>query len=308
MLKKDERYTPQYLKDNFWNGTVDNDIKVDCLEVKKGEQLSLVDNNEICEKSIKYCLYRALKDFTDRTETRKEGVESYGPIKKLEDLYKEGFVNGFVEYFKQEKSQTDFDQWHKGMCEDFLKVVKNNYESDIQYGKAQKIVNMTFKNIYCLQNADKYEEYFKYCHMPLDSIMLEWFYRSGQISEIKIKGERVKRKYPSWSKLEYKNDSDGKYSYAEIQEWIRKYFGLSDKTDIKTQWTPFTAEFVLWKRMQFEFAAEGFYSQLLALGSLSEDKELKGKNDFVKSSVGDKKRYIEKKLERSCFDFINTKI
>ena len=81
MIEKDERYTPQSLKDNFWNGTVDNDVKVECLEVKKDEQLSIVDNNGICKKSIKYCLYRALKDFTDRTETKKEGVESFGPIK-----------------------------------------------------------------------------------------------------------------------------------------------------------------------------------------------------------------------------------
>ena len=159
--------------------------------------------------------------------------------------------------------------------------------------------------MYCLQNADKYEEYFKYCHMPLDSIMLEWFYRAGYISELKIRDKKVSRNYPSWSNLKYENDSDGKYSYIEIQKWIREYFDLSDK---KTQWTPFTAEFVLWKRMQFEFAAEGLYSQLLALDSLSGDKKSKEKNDFEISSVGDKKRSLEEKLKNTRFDFINTEI
>lgn len=47
MIEKDERYTPQSLKDNFWNGTVDNIVKVECLEVKKDEQLSIVDNKRI---------------------------------------------------------------------------------------------------------------------------------------------------------------------------------------------------------------------------------------------------------------------
>ena len=193
------------------------------------------------------------------------------------------------------------------MCENFLNVVKVYYKREIQYGKAQKIVNMAFKNIYCLKNADGYEEYFRYCHMPLDSIMLEWFYRAGQNSKIKIGDKKVSRNYPSWSKLQYKNDSDGKYSYIEIQKWIREYFDLSDKTDIKTQWTPFTAEFVLWRKIQFEMAAEGLYSQLLTLDSLSGDKKQK-KKDFEISSVEDKKRSLEEKLKNPCFDFINTEI
>lgn len=305
-MNKEERYTMEYLAENFWKATVDNDVKGECLNVEKGEQFSLIDNNgEISEKGIKYCLYRALKDFTDRTERTKEEIESFGPLKKLDALSDNGFVSEFVDYFKDpKKCKRDFDDWHHEMCKKFINVVSEKYQRPICYGKAQKIVNMAFKNIYCLKNTDRYEEYFKYCHMPLDSIMLEWFYRAGQTSEIKIGDKKVSRNYPSWSKLKYNNDSNGKYSYIEIQEWIREYFGLSDETNIKTQWTPFTAEFVLWKKMQFEFAAEGLYSQLVSLENDSK-KDLKSKKEFREKSVKEKKEFLDKKLQTIKCDFIN---
>lgn len=306
MMNKEERYTWEYLAENFWKGTVDNTVKGECLNAEKGEQLSLIDDNgEICEKGIKYCLCRALKDFTDRTERTKEGVESFGPLKKLEALYNNGFVSKFVGYFSEpQKSKGDFDDWHHKTCEKFIEVVGEKYQSAIYYGKAQKIVNMTFKNIYCLQNADKYEGYFKYCHMPLDSIMLEWFYRAGQTSEIKIKSKKVSRNYPSWSRLKYENDLDGKYSYAEIQSWIKEYFNLNDETDLNTQWTPFTAEFVLWKKMQFEFAAEGLYSQLISLENNSEN-NLKSLKEFREDSLIKKEAFLDKTLREVEYDFIN---
>ena len=311
MIKKDNKYNHEYLANNFWNGKVDNDIELGNDVYNKNDQLYIDDNDRrICKKSIKYCLYRALKDFTDRTEKKNEGEESsFGAKDKLEVLLKGDFLEKFCDYFSgnsgNEKSQKDFDEWHHEMCEKFLRDIKGKY-TQLHYGKAQKIVNMTFKNIYCLPCQKNkpyvYEEYFKFCHMPLDSIMLEWFYRAGKISKIEIyeDGKKVTRNYPSWSKLEFMNENEKdqkeKYSYMKIQNWIRKYFCLSDSTYIETQWTPFMAEFVLWQKMLIELAIEDLYTRL-------NPKESKKK--FREKSLIEKKSFLMNLMEKDNFDFIN---
>lgn len=52
------------------------------------------------------------------------------------------------EYFAKDapKSRNDFEDTHKNMC----CVWTNEFSGDLaKYGKAQKIVNMTFKYLYC---------------------------------------------------------------------------------------------------------------------------------------------------------------
>ena len=60
-----------------------------------------------------------------------------------------------------------FKVWHKTICNDFLerfKPILNQYGYDadksLKYGKAQKIVNMTFKYLFCFDDAKNYAEKF----------------------------------------------------------------------------------------------------------------------------------------------------
>lgn len=64
----------------------------------------------------------------------------------------------------------------------------------------------------------------------------------------------------------------------------------------------------MWKKIQFEFAAEGLYSQLVSLENDSE-KDLKSlKKEIREKSVKEKKEFLDKKLKNIRFDFINTNI
>ena len=156
----------------FWNG-----------ENEKKERL------KINEEGIKYAFFMALKDFTPRTEKREESV-SFAAKDMLEELEKsdthielEPYSKKFLDFFdEKEKNEKEFDDWHEKICEDFLKRFRLK---DNKYGKAQKVINMTFKYIYCLEGAKEREDYFRFCHMPLDSITLEWFYR------LKEKGVKI---------------------------------------------------------------------------------------------------------------------
>lgn len=244
----------------FWNGGNEN-----------GERL------ELNEKGVKYALLLALKDFTPRTEKR-IGKDPFGAEEMLEELEKsKSYSQKFLKFFDDDKKdEEEFDNWHGERCKEFFDVFSSKYENFNQknkYGKAQKVINMTFKYIYCLKGAEEKEKYFEFCHMPLDSITLEWFYRLGEKGEktnVEIKGkkieEKIGRKYPSWSNLRKLSEGDKKekvkvisYGYMDIQKTIRKYFKNKEKL------TPLKAEFIIWPQMQLVLASEALFSNLIEL-------------------------------------------
>ena len=168
---------------------------------------------------------------------------------------------------------------------------------------------MTFKNIYCLRDAESKEDYFKYCHMPLDSLTLEWFYR--KVKPANRKKEYTRAEIPAWSKLCYESEeSASKLSYKSIQEDIRKHFENSN------EWTPLKAEFVIWPQIQLELAAEGLFNQLWHIGEGPDDAEyesFKGElrqasKIFKSKSVKDKLDYLKRHIKLSDNSFIFTDV
>ena len=262
-------YTHATLAKQFWDGK------------KDGKEYSLDD------KGIKVALRRALKDFTPRTEKRNNYLADKLGADEMFEKLGETYITKFVSFFNTNdvahKSQHKFDEWHHDMCKIFLDVFRKYYNS-LAYGKAQKIVNMTFKGIYCLKGSDQKEDYFKFCHMPLDSLTLEWFKRNCRLNGKPI----VKGKVPSWSKLNFES-SKNEYSYMEIINSIREFF------DNKNGWTPLTAEFLIWPKIQLELAAEGLFSEL----SKFDDRPTDSKN-FKNKSTKEKIEMLKEML--SNFD------
>ena len=278
------------------------------------------------EEGIKIAVKRALGDFTDRTEKLKpdSGYKSFGVEEKFKVLCgtdgkeyndpKDGsFVQKFIVFFekpdnKNNATQDAFDAWHKEMCEEFLAVIEPKYQDGLKYGKAQKIVNMTFKIAYCLQHneikEDQFEKYFEHCHMPLDSITLEWFKRTQTWLKDYCKNGHSKGscdflcKYlpESWSKME-SDDSGNRYGYETIQKKIRDYLKEYAAENITTKYlkdyTPLQAEFFVWKYMQLELAAEGVYKQLLSFedldstGRKKKDKDAEYRNKTINEKLAD---------------------
>ena len=165
-------------------------------------------------------------------------------------LKKEGFVKRFVDYFdcNTYKDEAAFYQWHNKTAEMFLNVLERYYK-DAYYGKAQKIVNMMFKHLYCMnfgqENSWKVlqEEYFWYCHMPLDSFTLDWLKRKDNTAVCE------------WSNLKYNSVSkngQASTSYVEYLERVKKLFPINGLTAFK-------AEFYIWPQMQVTQAFEAIY-------------------------------------------------
>lgn len=259
---------------------------------------------------ISYALSRALKDYTSRT-SKKNDSEIVASVKNMMAALPE-FIDRFIEYFSDtseyKSSSKNYDAWHHEMCELFIRCITTaNIRQTVTYGKAQKIVNMTMKTIFCLEGAKAYNDrkYFAYCHMPLDSILLDWFrkYVADQWYNLdKKRADRIKISQeggplPKWSGLEYRPDSIGiafedyskdldaqcynkHYHYMFFVTLIREYFKSPNSANRYDCLTPLEAEFYIWPEMQYEQAARALVAQDLAI-KLQHNQGVQVQNDTI---------------------------
>lgn len=146
---------------------------------------------------------RAAIDLTPRTLSPKPDQSGDLVSELLLKSDAESFLNKIAAYFKDDP-QENFDLWHDALCKNVLEVIQKHYTnkdgSEVCYGKAQKLVNMTLKGCYCLNGAldeDK-KEYFSPCHMALDSFTLAWYNRNAS------RGERTQVAWSNLDEAEYK--------------------------------------------------------------------------------------------------------
>ena len=174
---------------------------------------------------IPWAVNKAYGDMTPRTIK--------GHTEDIKDKSAAPLIEWFTEYFKAPapSNEDEFESAHKTACELFLnsfnEAAKQNSVQIQAFGKAQKIVNMSFKYLYCMLRNEK-APWFSFCHMPLDSYTLNWFYRTK-----KKNGTKISKK-ETWSNLA----NDQYYSIAgEIKSYVDTQFpGLS----------PLEAEFIIW--------------------------------------------------------------
>lgn len=221
----------------------------------------------------------AYKDFTPRNQAKTTKSDVKGTLDGLANKLYDFIHNGVIE------TEEDYDKWHDSVCLEFVEQYNQNGKSTIKYGKAQKIVNMSLKYIYCFDDSKKYREKFCHCHMPIDRYTLEWFCRYV-VKELNAKKEEkekldrisvTKIRDTSWSSLDAGKEM---YQYSWIQKQIRDFLvdgHDSDYLNLDGQpLTPFEAEFYIWPEMQLHLAAEDFLFQLKPVDS-GKKKEIKEK-------------------------------
>ena len=143
----------------------------------------------------------------------------------------------FVGYFSSlVKSEKEFNEWHSQTCNEFMDsfnnlLKKSKYTRIMNYGKAQKIVNVAFKYLYMfLESAETYPQYFDFCHFTIDKHTLKWY------NKYNVGAPYTK----SWSNMSEKE-------YFRIQNEIFTYIR---KTTSGT--TPFLVEFEIWSEYAFQ--------------------------------------------------------
>ena len=130
--------------------------------------------------------------------------------------------------------QGDFDEWHRKACERYCAqmnafITRNGFSFVITYGRAQKVLNMTFKYLFCTTAYRKnVEKIAAFLHMTLDGYTLNWYKEMVIPYFNRLPGTVTKLKKGSvsdWSKM----NEPGMYQYKDIQEGIREY--LSSASD-----------------------------------------------------------------------------
>lgn len=215
------------------------------------------------EKAVDFALRASFNDFNFRTLKKITGKQIPPDCKGnpqtitdylVDHLKSCGFQKQFALYFNTAAPDAHaFDDWHNKTCCLFLDALTGTglYEK-ILYGKAQKIVNMMFKHLYCLSGAEAYEAHFRHCHVTLDNFTLEWFKR--YIPPYK--------RIESWSNLVYKDPFSDPSDYLFYQHHIRIFFQTAEGKKQYASLTPFQAEFYIWREIQLRLAAEAFTFEL----------------------------------------------
>jgi len=188
-------------------------------------------------------------------------------------------------YFKS--ADTDFEAWHKNTCLAFCEKI-NLCNVRIHYGKAQKIVNMSFKYLFCLNDSQNYAAKFRGCHMALDKYTLEWFIRFVLTKEKHKHISVTKIRETSWSKLTC-GSSEEEYTYLWFQSEIKKYLNSEKNIYITEGGEPLgslLAEFYIWPEMQLHLAMEALYSRG------GNDKDFKDKS--IPDKIGELRTFLDK--------------
>lgn len=223
--------------------------------INKGDlSKSKQQNRKFCEDVYYFAVYQG---YLDAKRTFK-GVSKIGD--KKEDAFKE--LAGKIENYFEETFQDDqdyFDQKHNEMCKSLIDSFKKSGYI-ITYGQAQKIVNMAFKYLYCCEDAEKRKDYFKYCHMALDTYTLNWYNRKT--------GKNIKE----WSKLCEK-------VYKEIQSNIRE--------NKEYNGTVLENEFIIWPDEMLLEAMEN-------LNEAAKREIVSHKNSIISNEIDKLEQNIEK--------------
>lgn len=193
------------------------------------------------------------KDFLDKTLTEKTNIEAYvqalylgyldasrtfggqKKVTKKDDAIKQ--VAQIMQNYINDETN-DFDSIFDEACD----ALCNKYE--MNFGQAQKIINMAFKYLYCIADG-VLKKRFDNCHMPLDGIMLEWIRRNITDDN----GNKLK-KAEAWSKLP-KGEKDEAGSYMYYKKHVDSYCKKEDKS-------PLQLDFENWVTMSQTLSAEDY--------------------------------------------------
>lgn len=225
--------------------------------------------------------------YNDASRTMKD-IGKHEQQKNYALIYIEALLYSFFD--KQALPKDAFEKKHKVLCD----IWHTSFGDDKlgSYGKAQKIINMAFKYLYCRKKGKM--GHFKYCHMPLDSFTLKWFERNvkSEISGENVKTFKINDEY-RWSNI---GGYGGYEEYALIQKEIENY--INNKKGFSL--SPLELEFIVWPEIQNHLSAEAFLSRLVddmyLHGKLPEE-ECLAKDEIIKMPLEGKYECISNYLQ-----------
>jgi hypothetical protein len=279
-------------------------------ELTNPPQEKLIKEGSVNKDAIREALKLGFPDITPRTMSRDKNYKKAGKLefKDLPDALfaypsvvpQKTFGDLIVDWFDHDHVnwREEYETFHAAACQTVQIFLRDQLytEESCTYGKAQKVVNMTFKHIYCLSEGKK-REWFLECHMALDFFTLEWFKRN--IAEHGAK--YTLGKVDNWSALQNPIATEyiGKenkvyYSYHYLVQLIRMYFESQKPFG---ELCPLEAEFIIWPEIQLRLCAEDLIYQLAPTKYSRNTKNAKDEKQKIQNlSVKDLLTEVEKTI------------
>lgn len=236
---------------------ISNDLKRFKKDDKAYSKKNVNDIAEVIENfAYMDTTRRTTSDLSGLREKLKNGKFFDKMAKKISE-----YLNESTDIDNGKGKYEHFDRWHNSMC-NWIIAETDNAGNKFSYGKAQKLLNMSLKYIYCFNDFDNDSTSVSAWHVALDSIMLKWFGNNVEISKERkdlintildsydaedSEKEKCQKCFSSktefnkltWSsKMEYCH-------YIVIQNLIRDYHSNNSDTPY-----PFLLEFIVWPKQQ----------------------------------------------------------
>lgn len=226
-------------------------------------------------------------------------------VQKSDEVIKE-FKNSVIGYFNSgsfPQTQEEFNTKHEELCKDWTNILRENGNTgdNLSYGKAQKVVNMMFKYMYCCRHLNKIsipEEAFKYCHMTLDSYTLKWI--SDVWEEEVGKKAKIIKSDTTWSKL----DDD---KYKEIVKLIEDKIKNPKTSEYDfTGYKKIESEFFIWDYEKFIEALK-YMKKIMVSYKDHKDEDLKSLGEASEDLIKTAKEIIKKQTIKIIPNFDDEK-
>ena len=172
---------------------------------------------ENTEDILDYCIRKAWADATQRERFKGQKSKIIQNKDSITSILKKEIEN--LELF------SNYDVWHNEMCSRYdawYNEAHSDTEHENTYGIWQKLINMTFKYMYCrytkFPNID-----FSKCHCPIDSIIAQRVVTLGIVCEVEISDKTVsiaRSGKTNWNNME---PSDYENVRKNIQDIIKEF-------------------------------------------------------------------------------------
>lgn len=122
------------------------------------------DNLEVASNRAYLDLCRTLKWISKKLEKN-----NINKKKKVAELIEKELIN-----LVTSSKQSEFNEKHSSICNNIIDIY-NGYYNDFTFWHAQKWLNMTLKYLFILdlENIYNLDRVYKFCHVPIDSIILK---------------------------------------------------------------------------------------------------------------------------------------
>lgn len=241
------------------NSILNSEVSRFYLEQNLEEEFKYIDTFESAvEKAVDLAYNDACRPLTN--------IGKYKDIKDIALVE----VKKAIKEFKS--PQEDFDTFHKkccnAWCDQWPGNVKNQYGN---YGTAQKIVNMSFKYLYCWESKcnKRITHDFSKCHMTIDGYTLNWIIRQDTLRRKKndpLKGISK----TNWSSL----SQDQYLIIVGFISSLKESSDLLKENVVISKLSMFELEFLIWQEERVEALKVEFVSSLNNLKKYISDEEI----------------------------------